>query len=278
MGLHRRTLDLIESAKQILAAYHPMTLRQVYYQLVSQQIINNSEAEYNRLSRALVVARKEGFIPWEWIEDRLRQPRGVSMWRDLPEYIEVILYSYRKDIWEEQPNYLEVWLEKQALSAVFEEVLEEYGITLNVGRGYDGWSSIYEAAKRYRVREMNGQDVTILYFGDLDPSGADMPRSLEERLGFFESYPEIVRCALTFDDVERYNLPPAPAKKGDTRSKEFIRRYGDIAVELDALPVEILRQRIKNAIERRLDFEAFQEVLSEEEAEITRLRNVLGDI
>jgi hypothetical protein len=65
-----------------------------------------------------------------------------------------------------QPDSFEVWCEKDALSGIFEEVLSPYGVTLNVGRGYDGWSSVKDAADRYGRRG----GAKIVYFGDYDPS------------------------------------------------------------------------------------------------------------
>ena len=174
-----------------------MTVRQVYYQLVSGQVIKNSRGQYQGVSNALVSARQEGTIPWNWIEDRLRQPRTVSMWEDLADFSNAACFWYRRDVWATQPAYLEVWLEKDALSGVFEDVLKPFGVTLCVGRGYDGWDSIHKAADRYG----DGDGVTVLYFGDFDPSGEDMVRSLRERLGFLGTSPEIIKCALTLDDV-----------------------------------------------------------------------------
>lgn len=138
MGKHAKTLKLIETAKEILAELHPMTVRQVYYQLVSRQVIKNNRGQYQAVSNALVNARREGVIPWEWIEDRLRRPHHVSMWSGLSEFAETCRRAYRRDVWDTQPDYLEVWLEKDALSGIFEEVLNPYGATFNVGRGYDG--------------------------------------------------------------------------------------------------------------------------------------------
>lgn len=166
MGKHQKTLQLIAAAYEVLAADHPMTVRQVYYRLVSGQVIKNTRSQYQAVSNALVDARKEGVIPWEWIEDRLRRPRRVPMWEDLADFIQTVLRSYRRNIWAEQPLYLEVWLEKDALSGIFEDVLRHYGVTLNVGRGYDGWDSINNAASRYLLAP---QATTILYFGDLAP-------------------------------------------------------------------------------------------------------------
>ncbi len=84
MARHAKTLALLEEAIAVLTAHHPMTVRQVYYQLVSRQVIENSRSRYQAVSDVLVEARKDGTIPWEWIEDRLRKPRHVVMRGDLP--------------------------------------------------------------------------------------------------------------------------------------------------------------------------------------------------
>ena len=86
MTRHAKTARPIEEAAAVLTDHHPMTLRQVYYQLVSRQVLKNNRSQYQALSKALVTARREGLIPWEWIEDRLRRPRRVSMWDDLPDF------------------------------------------------------------------------------------------------------------------------------------------------------------------------------------------------
>src|SRR5215210_1177007 len=106
-----------------------MTLRQVHYRLVGRgdTTYTNTLADYKQLSKWLVRDRLEGVIPWEWIEDRLRKPRHVSMWEGLPAFIAVVRSSYRRDVWRDQPRYLEAWLEKDALSGIFESVLRPYG-------------------------------------------------------------------------------------------------------------------------------------------------------
>jgi hypothetical protein len=258
-----------------------MTVRQVYYQLVSRQVIKNERAMYQAVSDLLVQARKDGTIPWDWIEDRLRRPRTVSMWSDLSAFAQTALRAYRRDVWATQPQYVEVWLEKDALSGIFEDVLAEYGVTLNVGRGFDGWDSIRNAGDRYA--EHGG--ATILYFGDFDPSDEDMVRSLRERIDEYltgsddpfdiagNSFVdvEIIKCALNPDDIARYRLPPAFAKKSDSRAAKFIARHGDVSVELDALPIDVLRERIIAEVEGRLDLAALAQVRVQEETERERL-------
>lgn len=270
MGIHEKTKHLINEIYKTLEPNYPMTVRQVYYQLVSRQVLENNKSEYQRLSNALVYARQEGIIPWDWIEDRIRRPKVISYWDNLQDFLETVRNSYRKSPWEGQNYYVEVWLEKDALSGIFEEILSYYRIILNVGRGYDGWSSIYLASQRLG----SGENCVILYFGDFDPSGEDMVRSLEERLAFFNCRPLILKSALTFDDILKYNLPPDFTKTRDKRRKKFVEKWGDIAVELDALPVDVLRERIKNEVERFFDLEKFNEILKMEENEIVKLNNL----
>ena len=245
MTLQKKTSNLIEQAYNILSQYNPMTLRQVYYQLVSHHVIDNKQSEYKRLSGALVRARQDGTIPWAWVEDRVRSPRVVRMWHDLPDFIHTVKNAYRRDIWNEQPRYIEVWLEKDALSGIFAGITRSYGVTLVVGRGYNSWSAYREAAERL---EGYGEATNILYFGDFDPSGEDIVRALKESLNFFGISPEIEKIALTSQDVKDYDLPPDFTKKTDSRSAKFVERFGDIAVELDALPLPILQKKIRDSI------------------------------
>jgi hypothetical protein len=273
MAKHAKTLAVIEAARVVLESHNPMTLRQVYYRLVSRQVLENTRAQYQALSNALVTARQEGVIPWDWIEDRTRRPRSVNMWRDLADFAQTAVRAYRRDVWGSQPCYLETWLEKDALSGIFESVLSPYGVTLCVGRGYDGWSSIHGAAERYG----DGGGVTVLYFGDFDPSGEDMVRSLSKRLGFFECQPEIVKCALTAQDIENYHLPPDFTKRTDTRAAAFVAKWGDMAVELDALPPDVLEKRLRSEVESRLDLAALGEVKRQERADRARLAVLLED-
>ncbi len=268
MTRHAKTARVIEAAIAALSEHRPMTVRQVYYQLVSRQVIENARSAYQAVSNALVAARKEGSIPWTWIEDRLRRPRAVGMWDDLEEFAAAAVSAYRRDTWATQSRYVEAWLEKDALSGIFQDALGAYGITLNVGRGYDGWDSIKNAADRFVGW---GDDASILYFGDFDPSGEDMVRSLGERLAFFGCKPEIVKCALIADDIERFGLPPDFTKPTDTRRAAFVARHGDVAVELDALPIDALRERIVQHVEARLDLGALAAIRDIETAERERL-------
>lgn len=271
--LSNRTMELIRSARDILAQYHPMTLRQVYYQLVSAQIIENKRSEYQKLSIALVKARKELLIDWEWIEDRVRKPHIVSMWNNLSDFIETVKRAYRRDVWNTQEIYLEVWLEKDALSGIFEDITREYGVTLVVGRGYNSWSAYKDAY--YRFSQFEDREKIILYFGDFDPSGEDIVRAIgDSYIHFTNDVPEVIKVALTEEDIQKYNLPPDFTKSTDSRSAKFVEKYGDIAVELDALPLPILQRKIRESIKSYMDYTALQEVEEIQNEERINLSNM----
>lgn len=267
-----KTTKLIEAAAAVLAQHNPMTLRQVYYQLVSKHVIDNNRGEYQRLSGALVKARKQGLIPWDWIEDRTRKPRQPNMWGGLAEFLHTVRHSYRRDIWASQSLYLEVWLEKEALSGIFEPITEKYGVTLVVGRGYDSWTALHGAPERIKGMD---RPAAVLCFGDFDPSGEDIIRALAKGLEHFGVYPYVTKVALSKDDVLAYDLPPDFTKKTDSRSKLFIERFGDMAVELDALPIPVLQAKIWEAIEANLDLTKLAAVQEIEAEEVAQLRELM---
>jgi hypothetical protein len=266
-----------EAAREELAAGHPMTLRQVHYRLVSRDDIihPNTISAYNTLGGWLRDDRLAGLVPWEWMEDRLRVAKGWAMWDDPAQFLHGVRNDYFRNPWQDQSHYVEVWCEKDALSGIFSDTLSRYGVTLNIGRGYDGWSSIKRAADRYFWRkDDHGMDTTVLYFGDFDPSGEDMHRSLVERFATLGVYPEIPKVALTPEDARR--LPGDVTKADDTRAAAFVAKYGDLAVELDALPVGDLRGRIRQGVEELMDMDALSENARIEREQRQKLRDGIG--
>ncbi len=269
-----------EAAREELAIGHPMTLRQVHYRLVSRDdvIHPNTVSAYDTLSGWLRDDRLVGVIPWEWMEDRLRQATQWAMWDAPATFLHGVRDDYHRNVWQDQSHYVEVWCEKDALSGIFSSVLGRYGVTLNVGRGYDGWSSIKRAAERYQLqRHDHGmEEITVLYFGDFDPSGEDMHRSLQERFATLGVYPEIPKVALTPEDARV--LPGDVTKADDSRAAAFVAKYGDVAVELDALPVGELRGRIRTEVEALMNMEALAENDSIERRQRRELREGIDRI
>jgi hypothetical protein len=284
MARHASTLQLIEAVQAILAEDAPMTLRQIHYQLVSRQGRENTYRAYKTLSPLLVDARRRGEVGWEQIEGRLRRPREVNMWEDAGDFARWMPGQYRRDVWATQPRYVECWVEKDALSGVFSRTLAPYGMAFHVGRGYDGWSSVYNAAEVYKDRSdrRDAHDILVLYFGDMDPSGEDMPRSLRERLADRGVRPDIRVVSLTEADVSTYHLAQnfTPPKETDRRTPGYLARHNGVRKcwELDALPQPILRTRLIEAVEGVLDMDALRVTWAREARERAAIARVLAPL
>lgn len=274
-GFQAKTLELIDRVNGILAQYDgALTLRQVYYRLVAAHIIPNTEKAYKALSARLTDARRAGLVDPRRIIDRLRRAERVSCWEDLRGFLEAVREGYRREKWTSQPVAVEVWCEKDALAGVLEPITEEYEVTLYPCRGYNSYSALLEAADR--IAE-TGKETVVLYFGDFDPSGQDMPRDIRDRLAAdFGVEVDLQLVALTPEQIAEYHLPPAPAKRTDTRAAAFVAKHGDVSVELDALPPDVLQTLVRDSIEGLLS--AFEAEGETEETERTQLAAVIDGI
>lgn len=262
----RRTQDEIIRIKlalfRLLAQNHPMTVRQTFYQLVSQGVIAKTEAEYkSTVVRLLTQMRLEAVegpfahlgpngptIPYGWIADNTRWMRKPRTHSSVEDALKATASTYRRALWDTADAYVEVWFEKDALAGVIYDITAEFDVPLMVTRGYPSLTFVAEAAEAIEGRE---QPAYLYYFGDHDPSGVDIPRHIEERLEQMAPIAEIhfERVAVVPEQIAEWNLPTRPTKKTDTRSKKFI---GE-SVEVDAIPPDTLRALVRDCIERHVD-------------------------
>lgn len=246
----------IEIANEIIDEYEQqgfsLTLRQLYYQFVSRDLIPNKDAEYKKLGDVIDRARYAGLIDWEAVEDRTRIVRENSHWDDPSDIIQSAAQSYRNDLWRNQKTRVQVWIEKDALIGVIEGVCRDLDIPCFSCRGYSSASAMWRAAMRFSSDwRKNRQKTEILHMGDHDPSGVDMTRDIRERLYLLShSAPiEVRRIALTMSQVRQYRPPPNPAKLTDARAQGYIEKYGDESWELDALEPRVLVALVRKHVE-----------------------------
>jgi len=253
-----------------------MTLRQLFYQLVSHDILPNDQKKYKKLSTIIKDARMAGLIDWDIIEDRIRIPTMPSEFENISDLVQAAISSYRRDRWENQEYYVEVWVEKDALSGVLEPVTRKYHVHLLVNRGYSSTSALHESV--LRIKQQRDKECVILYLGDHDPSGKNMITDIKNRLEQFQCDATVKDVALTMEQIKQYNLPPNSAKKSDPRSDEYIKRHGNLSWELDALTPEVLNQLVSSHIEEFLDMDEYQRIMDQEEEEKRELVQVTQDI
>lgn len=271
-GFSAASLEMIEKLNGILESYeaqgYKLSLRQLYYQLVSKALIENSERSYKRIGDLVSNARLAGLLDWDMIEDRGRETIAPPMWSDPAEIVDAAAKQFAIDRWADQPNHVEVMVEKAALEGVLIPVCRELGIRFTANKGYGSQSLLYEIGQRYE--EMRGQDkdVYMLYLGDHDPSGIDMTRDVSDRLGLF-SHDDVTveRLALNMDQVEQWQPPENPAKTTDSRYGTYIVQFGESSWELDAVEPATLANLVRAAVAALRDDDLY-EVALEREAEM----------
>lgn len=255
-----------------------LTVRQVYYQMVARGHIKNETREYNRLKRIIDRGRLAGMIDWTTIVDRTRKVHRLPTWDDPAGFLWETSGWYRTDRWWGQDVRFEVWVEKEALAGVFQKVCDELHVPLLACRGYLSSSAAWRAARRMEVHMDNDQAVTILHFGDHDPSGVHMTMDNDYRQLLFNHNREIKvtveRLALNMAQVEEFNPPPNPAKMSDPRSAGYVERFGKISWELDALQPAYLAELVRNRVLADRDEDAWAVAVEEDDDNERRLEVV----
>jgi hypothetical protein len=269
---------VIDQANEIIRAYrsqgYHLTLRQLYYQFVSRDLIPNNMKSYKRLGNIINDARLAGLIDWEAIEDRTRNLHELPAWESPQSIIDACASQFRIDKWKNQECRVEVWIEKEALAGVFERVCDELRVPFFSCRGYTSQSEMWVAGMRLKRIIRGKQKPIILHFGDHDPSGIDMTRDIIDRLQMFMGGVKLERLALNMDQVEEYSPPPNPAKTTDSRYQSYIEVYGEESWELDALEPDVLAGLVREFVESVRD-QALWDTAVEEEGEHRRL---LGEV
>ena len=276
------SLALIKTVNQVIAEYSAqgfdLTLRQVYYQMVARAIIPNNERSYKNLGNLISDGRLAGLIDWNAIEDRTRNLRGNQHWSTPGAAIRSAAYSYHLDHWAGQDNYVEVWVEKDALIGIVGQICRRLDVNHFSCRGYVSQSEMWGAAQRLLRRSNAGQQIVLLHLGDHDPSGKDMSRDIIDRLDIFGvSSIEFRRLALNMEQIEQYAPPPNPAKITDSRARGYIEKYGAESWELDALEPQVISDLIESNVTMYRDAPKYQAVLSKEQQEMGLLERVADD-
>lgn len=271
----------IEQANEIIAEYsaqgYTLTLRQLYYQFVARDLIPNTEQSYHNLGILITNARLAGLIDWYAIEDRGRGIRGWLIEEDESAPLEGIESGFALDYWKRQEKYVEIWVEKDALSSVLRRPCERRRVPYMPCKGYLSASEAWRAGQRFEDMMAEGRQCYLIHLGDHDPSGLDMTRDNEERLEMFAGFGvEVRRIALNMDQVRRYNPPPNPAKMTDKRAADYVANYGRQSWELDALEPKVIEALVRDEIEGLIDEDVWAFTRREEDEGRKYLRELYG--
>ena len=251
----------------------PMTVRQMFYRLVSVGALPKMEKSYRKVAYHLLKMRRQGVLPYDFISDNTRWMRKPKTYDSVDQMLESAAASYRRSLWTDQKNYVEVWVEKDALAGVFSEVTTEYDVPLMVTRGFPSETFQHEASEVIKGKQERGQVCNLFYFGDYDPSGLAIGESIDKRLLAFGVDTVFQRVAVTREQIETMGLETRPTKKSDSRAKGFLGG----SVELDAIHPNVLRTMVREAIESVLDQHKLRAVREAERLERESLMAIVSN-
>ena len=262
----RRTNAELEVLDQAIidavAADHPVTLRGVYYRVMSAGVVDKTENAYKACSRRLLELRRNGRVPYSHITDGTRWIFKAPTYNSAEDALEATASAYRQALWTNSPYELSLFSEKDAITGTISSVTRRFDVSLGVVRGYSSESFAWSVAQ-----SMNPDKVNVMgNMGDHDPSGvhawADFIAKVKDFAG-----PDIdiqtSRIAVTPYQIEVLDLPLRPTKQTDSRSKG----WEGGSVEVDAIPAGILREIVEAWIVPFIDAHDWRVCKAVEESE-----------
>jgi hypothetical protein len=274
-----KTLKTIADVQDVLNEYAAMgfdlSLRQVHYRLVAQALWPNTDKAYKNLGNIIRKARDAGMLDWDMIVDRGRKTHWLGTWEDPSDIMYSVVRGFKIDKWTDQDWHVEVMVEKEALEGVLIPVCKELQVRLSPNKGYSSASMMYKTGQRLLEKSEEDKFITIIYLGDHDPSGLDMDNDIEQRLELYSNgVIDVVRVALTYDQIQQYQPPPNPTKMKDSRATAYVQRFGQVSWELDALEPRVMADLIRSAVLELRDEDLWDAQVEREKEMLKVLRNV----
>ena len=245
-----------------------ITIRHLFYRLVGQNVIEKTELAYKSLCSHLSRWRKAGEVAWNAFSDSTRWHIKPTMFHGIADALKRTRETYRRDLWATQSSYVEVWVEKDAIAGVINDVTDQFGVPLFVCGGFASLSSMYSASGIFKQAQRNGKEVTIFHLGDYDPSGHAAADAIERTFRqTFDCSLNFERIAILPEHIEQFSLPTRPTKQSDSRARNW---RGSESVELDSMPPSELRSLVENAVTSLIDWYEWEQVEREEQETLER--------
>jgi len=234
---------LHEAILAVCAVDHPLSVRGVFYRVMSAGAVEKTEKAYAAVQREVLKLRRAGDLPYGWIADGTRWHVKSESWSCVEAALDDAAASYRRALWHDQDTYVEVWSEKEAISSIVAPVTDQWDVPLMIARGFASETFLWQTAATIRAE---GKPTVVYQLGDHDPSGVAAWEHVQRGLRDFAPDVEIVfeRLAVTPEQIVALDLPTRPTKATDSRSRTFA---GE-SVEVDAVPTSVLRRIVEDAI------------------------------
>ena len=267
-GTWAKNLPFAAVTCELLAQNQPDSVRGTMYQVVSNSWLlqDTSDESYDRVQRLLRRYREDGIVPWSWIVDSVRTSIKRSSWSGLEDFAETVRHSYRKNYWASLPDYPQIIVEKRTVAGKVAPVTDEYDVPLHPLGGYSSITFLHDIAEDW---QKSGKEIQAYYIGDFDPSGMNLEDKCRETLTRYAKGVAIhwKRLAVLPKHFDEFNIIPLEPKKSDTRYEGFVKAHGERCAEVEAVPANVLRQLVREAIESHIPQESWTRLKNIETAE-----------
>jgi hypothetical protein len=249
----------------------PVSLRGVYYRVVSAGGVDKTEHGYRAVGRRLLELRRCGDIPYNRITDGTRWVSRPRSYDDLEDALTQTASLYWRNMWRSQDVEVHVFTEKDAITGVIYSVTSKWNVPLGVLRGYCSETFAYDMAQAI---EASRKPTYVYQLGDHDPSGVGAWQDFQRKVSGFIPDADVTfeRLAVTPEQIVDLDLPTRPTKASDTRARNFTGG----SVEVDAIPAPTLRVLLSDAIEQHIDLDALRQIEIFEESERSLLFDLAG--
>jgi hypothetical protein len=258
------------------AEHGPVTVRGLYYQAEIRSIpgIGKDDRDYTKVQRQVLRLRREGRLPYSDIADATRWMRKPPTHDGVEAALRDTARLYRKALWRDAAEVVEIWCEKDALAGVIYPVTSLYDVPLMVVRGFSSETFCFEAVE---AREGDPRPYHVYYLGDFDRSGRDAARSLHEKLTRFARKKNLqvtfTVIAVTEQQIRDLRLPTREPKRKSAADRKWPFPF---ACELDAIPPDYMRELVRQAIDRHLPADKFRILKVAEESERALIRRLVA--
>jgi hypothetical protein len=293
----KNQMPLLEAVKKILEdlrEYWPLSVRRIHYSLLNdppltmaskpKSIYRNNERCYKKLCQFLTEARAEGLLPKYGIGDKTREENLWASYPNVGPFFQKLVNQFGKgyvrDKMQSQPNHIEIVGEKLTIENIITPIAAKYGIPCMISRGYCSYPPRMHMYDRWKASGKN--KLVIIFMNDLDPEGLNMPEAFIQAMrGDFKMGNRVQghRAGLKIEHVRELKLPRNNAAKvSSSRYKEFSKKYGQSAYELEACPPDRLQEILDETIRSIINLGLYNEQVELEKTDAVQIRSYSQEV
>lgn len=284
---------LLECQRLVEEYSGSITLRQMFYLLVNSGHVDLNEASYRKIKNLMINARKYGHVPATTFSKEVRLP-NESMYESAEAYLSSCFNNYRIPRTFNQPNHIEIWVEREPHKIFINSLISEYDIPVYVTGGYSSLSFVFEAARRIEASAERRGSPRILYFSDFSPASINMFESQVSEVSSHLSLTRdeadaiMLRVGLEPEHLVKFGLPVLEELSSNQKTTLFESQYSDLleelgypripVVEIESLNPADFSDIISNVLFSLTDQSILEDVAILEDKNRTNLKNVMGKL